>query len=255
MRQRWLRVLGSVGLALAVGLCAAVSAQAAPPTLVSAGHASRHLVAKWTLPPGVDADEVEYSHSPATSSDGSFSRLVDTEVLDDDQTSWRSDEVVSPGIYYVHVSGMDIECDNCAIEEWSNAIKVVVPVPIPRPGRYRGRTSPDGKAISFWLSRDLKFVNLLTFSYELQCSFGGRLLGTVAYRTPIRVNRDGSFSRLIHYPLRFRGGPSGSATITFKGRLRPPTAAGGTVRARAALSGGVRCSDVAGSEEWSAVRR
>jgi hypothetical protein len=207
----------------------------------------------------VAADEVEISRSPRLAADGSFAAFVDTEPVGGTETAWRSEDTFAPGTYYVHVSGNDIGCTSCPATEWSNVLQVVIPVPVSRTGRYQGRTDPAGLAISFILSADRRTIRLLKFAYELNCFRGGfpsaELRGSVIYRSPIPVHRRGGFARVIHYPLRFRGGPRGSATVTFRGQLRPPSRATGSLRARATLSGGERCRDTFGTETWSATRR
>lgn len=236
--------------ALTVFSLSAASAQATAPTLLTAGRSARHITATWSLPPGVQAEEIEVGRSPATDADGSFASFEDADVLGGTQTSWRSEDAFEPGTYYVHVSGSDPSCDECPIEEWSNVLRVVIvrpPPPVPRAGRYSGRTEfPDSGPISFTLAPNLKSVRRLKVSYDLDCSRRGfptgELRGQVTFLRPIPVRADGSFSRVAHFGVVFRGGgPRGSITVTVKGKLRPRERATGTVRPRAALGGGERC--------------
>ena len=259
--KRWAPLfLAALMLAVASALSFAASTSAAPPTLVSVGQSSRHLTATWTLPPGVTAEEVEYSHSSDTDADGEFEDMLDMDTLGAAQTSWRSDEVMSPGTYWIHVSGSDLNCEACDVEEWSNAMKVVIPVPPAKTGRYSGRTEvPDSKAISFTLSSNRRYVRSLKVSYDLDCSRGafpaGELRGSTLFKTPLAIHRDLTFSRVAHFGIAFRNGPRGSVTLTVKGKLRPPTRATGTLRARAALSGGIRCRNFFGTVAWTALRK
>lgn len=258
MRSRFL--LFAFAVAVALALFPAVGAQAAAPTLVSVGQVSRHLTATWTLPPGVQAEEVEYSHSSATDFVGEFEDTLDMDTLSATQTSWRSDEALSPGTYWIHVSGSDPACEECEADEWSNAMKVIIPIPPAKTGKYSGRTEvPDSKAISFTLSSNRKHVRGLKVSYDLDCSRGafpaGELRGTTLFRSPILVHRDLTFARVVHYGVVFRNGPRGSITITVTGKLRPPARATGTLRARAALSGSLRCRNFFGTVAWTALRK
>jgi hypothetical protein len=250
----------SVALALLSLPLLAAPAHAAAPTLLTAGQQSRHLNATWSLPPGVSAAEVEVSTRPTPAPDGSFASFLDTEPVGGSQTSWRSEDAFGAGTYYVHVAGNDLGCMNCPPTEWSNVLQVVIPRPLPKAGRYSGRTEfPDSKPISFTLSPSLKSVRRLKVTYELDCSRGGfptgELRGSATF-VPLPVRADGSFSRVAHFGVIFRGGgPRGSVTLTVTGRLRPPERATGTLRARAALGGGERCASFPiRIANWSARR-
>jgi hypothetical protein len=254
------RRIASVALALLSVPLVAGQAQAAAPTLLTAGQQSLHLNATWSLPPGVSAAEVEISTGPALAADGSFASIRDSEPLSAGATSWRSSDTFAPGTYYVHVAGNDLGCATCPPTEWSNVLQVVIPRPVPKAGRYSGRTEfPDSKPISFTLSPSLKSVRRLKVTYELDCSRGGfptgELRGSATF-VPLPVRADGTFSRVAHFGVIFRpAGPRGSVTLTIKGRLRPPERATGTLRARAALGGGERCASFPiRIANWSARR-
>ena len=122
-------------VALAASLIMSVPvAQAAPPTLHSAGVVPlRHLSATWTLNSG-ESNSIEAATSPATGSDGSFfeENKVFWDSLSPTSSSHVSAEQVPPGTLYVHVSSFDVNCVPCPINEWSNILTVAVP-PEPAP--------------------------------------------------------------------------------------------------------------------------
>jgi hypothetical protein len=122
-------------------------AVAAPPVLTSVSHVNRHPAATWTLPPGVLSRVAEVATSPATSTDGYFFsenvKAVDT--FEDAQTNWLYNSQLDPGLYYVHIGGVDWPCflnDMCPIREFSQIMTLEIaqtppPPPPPRRPRYQ----------------------------------------------------------------------------------------------------------------------
>ena len=108
------------------------NAYAAPPSLVSVGHQSRHPTATWTLPPGVQARVIEIATSTQAATDGSFfnENVKAFDTLEPTQTSWVSGYQLDPGTYYVHVAGLDEPCfyaDQCPVREYSQVMTLVIP--------------------------------------------------------------------------------------------------------------------------------
>jgi hypothetical protein len=109
-------------------------AVAAPPTLVSVGHVKQQLIARWTLPPGVESQLIEIATDPALSTDGAFvgDHLVHFELLEARQTSYTSsDQRLKTGVtYYVHMNAIDWPCFfvfACPVREWSNVLTLRIP--------------------------------------------------------------------------------------------------------------------------------
>lgn len=244
--------------ALAAAAYIAVPAQAAPPTLLSAGRSGMHLIATWSLPSGAVPGEVEVSSSPRVLADGSFANSRESEPMGN-ATAWRSDASFPAGTWYVHVSATDVDCSGCPPTEWSNVLAVTIPRPVPLPGRYSGITNfGDGKPISFLLRPGARSITGLTVGYELVCFRGrqgtGTYIGRDRFLRPIPVRADGRFSALAHYPIRV-GSRRGTVTISVTGRLRPPSRATGELHPRAALSGGERCRGIPPYPDFSVRRR
>src|SRR5512133_3539473 len=135
--------------ALIVGatLLFASPAIAAPPVLTSVSHVDRHPAATWTLPPGVTSQVAEVATSPATSTDGYFffENVKAFDVLQETQTSWVYNSQLDPGLYYVHIGGLDWPCfvaGLCPVREFSQIMTLEIaapppPPPPPRPPRYQ----------------------------------------------------------------------------------------------------------------------
>ena len=127
------RLGGSAGRFAVVTLFATIAALvlvnvavAAPPVLLQVGATGGKATASWVLPPGVKARFVEVSMDPTTESDGSFiccgHPYFDNDLLDDTQTTWTGSFALGPGTYYVHVSGIDLDCfvaSACPVREWT----------------------------------------------------------------------------------------------------------------------------------------
>jgi hypothetical protein len=110
-------------------LFAAAAAAAAPPHLVSVGHTDRHPTATWALPPGVEARLVEVATAETQASDGHFftEHTVIRSNVEPTLTSWVYRSQLDPGTYYVHVAGLDRNCDACPRREWSNVVTLTIP--------------------------------------------------------------------------------------------------------------------------------
>ena len=54
----------------------------------------------------------EVASSPATSTDGYFfsENVKAFDVLQEGQTNWVCDSQLDPGVYYVHIAGLDWPC-------------------------------------------------------------------------------------------------------------------------------------------------
>ena len=78
---------------------------------------------------GLEPRRIEIARGPATGADGAFvpENLTQSSWLDSTQTSpWTSLDPLAPGTYYIHLSGLESNCSNCALEVWSNIVSVVV---------------------------------------------------------------------------------------------------------------------------------
>jgi hypothetical protein len=130
----------TIVLGLLAALAFAPAALAAPPTLVTVTQVGGKTNATWTLPTGGQVWTVEVAKATTVDSDGYFlaDNVVDTEVFVDQRTSWASEQVLDPGTYYVHLSGWDKNCANCAIPEWS-AVRAFT---VPAAGSTSGSSSP-----------------------------------------------------------------------------------------------------------------
>ena len=131
--RRFLLISVVFGTALAL----ASPAIAAPPTLISVSHVDRHPSATWALAPGVISERVEVATSPATSSDGYFlteNVKAFNALLEETQTNWVYNYQLEPGLYYVHIGGLDRPCylaGLCPSREWSQIMTVDIPPPPP----------------------------------------------------------------------------------------------------------------------------
>jgi hypothetical protein len=119
-------------------LLAASPALAAPPILTSVSHVNRHPAANLTLPPGVKAKVAEVATSPATSTDGFFffENVKAYDVLEDGQTNWVYNLQLEPGVYYVHIAGLDEPCffaGLCPVREFTQTATLVIEAPPPPP--------------------------------------------------------------------------------------------------------------------------
>jgi hypothetical protein len=134
--MRWGLAAALVGAG--VELLSASPAVAAPPVLVSAYDVNRHPAASWTLPPGVKSQVAEVATSPATSTDGYFfsENVKAFDVLEPTQTSWVYNFQLDPGIYYVHIAGLDEPCfyaGLCPVREFTQTAALVIEAPPPPP--------------------------------------------------------------------------------------------------------------------------
>jgi hypothetical protein len=83
---------------------------------------------------GLQPRRIEIAKSPATGADGAFvpDNVAQATWLESTQTSpWTSSDPLDPGTYYLHLSGMQTNCWNCALEVWSTVATVVVSDPPP----------------------------------------------------------------------------------------------------------------------------
>jgi hypothetical protein len=130
---------GLLVLILAVAsIVHAGDATAAPPVLTSVSHVQRHPQATWTLPPGVVPQIAEVATSPATSTDGYFFRenVVAFDLLQSGQTNWVYNSQLDPGVYYVHIAGLDEPCfvaGLCPVREFTQTMTLTIEAPPPPP--------------------------------------------------------------------------------------------------------------------------
>jgi hypothetical protein len=134
MRRRLAAALVVVGAASVF----ASPAVAAPPVLTSVRHIDRHPAATWTLPPGVKSQIAEVATSPATSTDGYFFRenVKAFDLLEGAQTNWVYNLQLDPGVYYLHVAGLDEPCffaGLCPIREFTQTATLMIEAPPPPP--------------------------------------------------------------------------------------------------------------------------
>jgi hypothetical protein len=132
------RRAASGALILGAALVFASPAVAAPPILTSVSHVNRHPAATWTLPPGVLSRVAEVATSPATSTDGYFfsENVKAFDTLEDAQTNWVYNSQLDPGLYYVHIGGIDEPCffaGLCPVREFSQVMTLEIPKPPPPP--------------------------------------------------------------------------------------------------------------------------
>jgi hypothetical protein len=121
-------------------------AGAAPPLLTSVSHVQRHPQATWTLPPGVVPQIAEVATNPSTSTDGYFfnENVVAFDLLQQGQANWVYNGQLDPGIYYVHVAGLDEPCfyaGLCPIREFTQTMTLTIAAPPPPPPRPRYEAS------------------------------------------------------------------------------------------------------------------
>ena len=110
-----------------------------PPVLHSVGHVGGRATASWTLQPGTEARFIEVATSPTTDSTGYFplANVKENDILQSNQTSWRGDNALAGGTYYVHLSAYDPSCFSCPIRQWSEIKSFTVSnttTPPPPPG-------------------------------------------------------------------------------------------------------------------------
>jgi hypothetical protein len=113
-------------------------ALAAPPVLTSVRHIDRHPAATWTLPSGVVAQIAEVATSPATSTDGYFfsENVKAFGLLEGAQTNWVYNSQLDPGVYYVHIAGLDEPCfyaGLCPVREFTLIMTLTIAAPPPPP--------------------------------------------------------------------------------------------------------------------------
>ena len=246
-RARLLTALAAACLPL---LALAAPAQAAPPTLLTVGQSVGRIKATYQVPPGGQAESVEVSTRPDVGPDGSFVDAVHQETLIDD-SSWTSEIRFAPGLYYVHVSANDFECDACPTREWSAVLPVQVLPILPLPGTYAGPIGDFGDRIKFRLASDAKSVKSLTVTYDLECRVGTIRRKSVFDVVPVR---DGKFTARAR--IRFRGGARESLSVT--GQLKPPRRASGRFKSILSIPGIGRCipfTQHSNGLAWSALQR
>jgi hypothetical protein len=127
---------------------------AAPPVLTSVSHVDRHPAATWTLPPGVKSQIAEVATSPATSTDGYFFRenVKAFDLLEEAQTNWVYNLQPDPGVYYLHVAGLDEPCffaGLCPVREFTQTATLLIeaPPPPPPPPQPRPRYEASARSI------------------------------------------------------------------------------------------------------------
>jgi hypothetical protein len=80
----------------------------------------------------------EVATSPATSTDGYFffENVKAFDTLEDAQTNWVYNSQLDPGLYYVHIAGIDEPCffnGMCPVREFSQIMTLEIPPPPPPP--------------------------------------------------------------------------------------------------------------------------
>jgi hypothetical protein len=178
--------------ALIAGVVAALAfaspAFAAPPVLTSVSHVDRHPAATWTLPSGVTSQVAEVATSPATSTDGYFfsENVKAFDVLQETQTNWVYNYQLDPGLYYVHIGGLDEPCffaGLCPVREFSQTLTLEIPAPPPPPPPVRCRLP---NVIGLRLARAKARIRLAhcTVGSLRRVSLGRRFVGRVISQNP-----------------------------------------------------------------------
>jgi hypothetical protein len=90
----------------------------------------------------------EVATSPATSTDGYFlfENVKAFDTLEEGQTNWVYNYQLDPGLYYVHIGGLDEPCffaGLCPVREFSQimTLEIATPPPPPPPRRPRYEAS------------------------------------------------------------------------------------------------------------------
>jgi hypothetical protein len=219
--------------------------RAAPPTLLSASSSNGYPTARWSLPRGVVSKFVEVGETRRTRANGEFVRPPLRARVAGFQQAWRSFERLDPGIYFLHVSGIERGCANCP-EEWSNVRRLVIRTP----RGYAGRTR-QGRGITFTLKALGTRIGPLEFRINARCA-AGDVNARVKFGGPIRVRPNGRFS--ARATIR---SPIDTVIYRLRGRLfEPPGAtrrstASGIVRFTATRSPAGRCES--GPVRWTAI--
>lgn len=91
----------------------------------------RHLIATWTLPPGVDPQVIEIATAPNTTTDGHFleENREEVDLLESGQTSYLDTEELGLGTYWVHIQTLDNNCseiENSTCLAWSNIVSLTI---------------------------------------------------------------------------------------------------------------------------------
>src|SRR2546430_1012738 len=127
-----MRVIGR-GLGRAVPVSAALArpaaADAAAPTGVTVELQQPHILfAQWSLPAGTDSHLIEIATGPDTNPDGSFKDAVVSDPLTVAQKTYTS-QLLPPGTYWVHVSGLDTGCVTPCVDAFGDAVQATIPAP------------------------------------------------------------------------------------------------------------------------------
>ena len=137
----------------------------------------RHLIATWTLPPGVDPQVIEIATAPNTGTDGYFLEENREEVdpLENGQTSYFDTEELGLGTYWVHIRTLDNTCSNTVNSTcfaWSNIVSLTIKLDAnARPG--------------------LRLVSVDAHLHEAQVTACDDTDGRLTFRTTLSVNRFG----------------------------------------------------------------
>lgn len=155
--------------ALAAGSAAAV---ASGPALLSVGQRDGRVSARWTLPPGLEAQDVVVSTGNVPDPTFGFkpdvarSRLYDWGV-DGAQTSFTSSVQLEPGTYYVRVGAVDAQ----GSMRWSNILRLFVPRSKANSGAPLGfvGTTSQGQEIRLDVSPDRGRIQQIRFTARVRC--------------------------------------------------------------------------------------
>jgi hypothetical protein len=143
---------GCCSFALALAGCALFvsAAQAAAPTLNSAGDSNRQITIDWTQGTST-TNSVEVSPTITTDSDGYFVDAVDVEDLAS-PGQFTTAIRFAPGSYYVHIGGCVDPCDFASAVEFSSPVLVSVGTSLWTPPVLTGLSQSGRRLQANWVN-------------------------------------------------------------------------------------------------------
>jgi hypothetical protein len=145
--------------------------------MIAVRQSHRHLIATWTLPPGLDPRVIEIATAPNTGTDGHFleENRQEVDVLENGQTSYFGSEELGLGTYWVHIQTLDSNCsyiENSTCFAWSNIVSLTIKL--------------DANARPL-----LRLVRVDAHLHEAQVTACDDTDGRLTFRTTLSVNRFG----------------------------------------------------------------
>lgn len=168
-----------VFLVAALALLGVSSAEAGPPrsAKISVRQSHRHLIATWTLPPGVDPQVIEIATAPETGTDGYFleENQEEVDLLEAGQPWFFDTEELGLGTHWVHIRTLDNDCsnsENLTCFAWSNIVSLTI--------KLDANARPA-----------LRLVRFDAHRHEAQVTACDDTDGRLTFRTTLSVNRFG----------------------------------------------------------------